>query len=122
MSGEIIQYVSTNWVAWFFTLLSFVGGYILRSMTKAAKAEQEKQKAMQKAMQALLRDRIIQAYNYHEKKGYCEIYEFYNVERLYEPYHALGGNDVATGLVEKLAKMPRTKPEDNESEVNNHDE
>ena len=60
-------------------------------------------------MQALLRDAIIRSYNKYSEMEYCPIYAKENVKHMYEPYHKLGGNDVATELVEKLLALP-TEP------------
>lgn len=60
-------------------------------------------------MQALLRDRIIQAYNKCVDRGYCPIYERDNIEKLYASYHELGGNGTITELMNKVRVMP-TEP------------
>lgn len=61
---------------------------------------------VESAMQALLRDRIIQSYNHHMEKGYCPIYALESVNHMYEQYHALGGNGTVTRLVEELRRLP----------------
>lgn len=71
--------------------------------------EKKKNAAVANGMQALLRDRIIQSYNYYHDKGYCPIYARENIKKLYNPYHELGGNDVATDLVEELFELPTDK-------------
>lgn len=60
-------------------------------------------------MQALLRDRIIQAYNKNVDRGFCPIYERDNIEKLYTSYHELGGNGTITELMKKVRTMP-TEP------------
>ena len=40
------------------------------------------------------------------------IYAKENVKRMYAPYHELGGNDVATELVEKILELPTEKRSD----------
>ena len=62
--------------------------------------------AERRSVQVLLRDRIIETYNHYNDKGYCPIYAKESMRRLYAAYHALGGNDVATELKEKLLEMP----------------
>ena len=61
---------------------------------------------MGRGVQALLRDRIIQAYNHYTDKGYCPIYGLENVESMYRQYHALGGNGAITELVDRLKELP----------------
>ena len=61
-------------------------------------------------VQALLRDRIIQAYNHYQEKGCCPIYGMENVLAMYKQYHNLGGNGAITELVEKLKELPTEAP------------
>ena len=53
---------------------------------------------------------IVQTYNKWSERGYCPIYARENATRMYEPYHILGGNDVATDLIEDLKGLP-TEPQ-----------
>lgn len=69
-----------------------------------------KNKAIGKGVEALLRNGIVQTYNKWSERGYCPIYARENATRMYEPYHILGGNDVATDLIEDLKGLP-TEPQ-----------
>lgn len=77
--------------------------------------EQAKQKArmhaVEKGVQSLLRDRIIQAYNHYVEKGYIPIYGMENVLNMYEAYHGLDGNGTITELVHDLKDLPHEPPE-----------
>lgn len=108
-----MQYISGNWVAWLFSGVSALLIYGYRQLWKQMKEERKKNQALQDGMQALLRDRIIQAYNHYQDKKFCPIYGKENVKRMYDAYHELGGNDVATELKDKLMKMPE-EPEERE--------
>lgn len=68
--------------------------------------------AIGNGVQALLRDRIIQAYNNYQEKGFCPIYARDNVEKMYQEYHALGGNGTITELVERINELPTELKED----------
>ena len=96
-------------IGWLFAILSAVMGLWFKHMLKTIKADREENKAVREGMQALLRDRIIHSYNKYSEMEYCPIYAKENVKHMYEPYHKLGGNDVATELVEKLLELP-TEP------------
>lgn len=113
---SIIQYIELHWVEWLFAAAFALLGVGYRHLSKQLQAERKKNEALQDGMQALLRDRIIQAYNHYHDKGYCPIYGKENIKRMYDAYHVLGGNDVATQLKDKLLAMPE-EPE--ESEVHN---
>ena len=108
---KLIQYISLHWVEWLFTAVSAFLCFCYRRMSKQMKQEREKNVAIQDGMQALLRDRIIQSYNHYHDKGYCPIYGKENVKRMYDAYHVLGGNDVATQLKDKLLAMPEEPAE-----------
>lgn len=69
-------------------------------------ARVRRQEAVELGIQALLRDRMIRAYNHYTEKGYCPIYARENVEELYHRYHDLGGNGTITGLIDKLRELP----------------
>lgn len=102
---QIMQYIQLNWMEWVFLSVSAFLGAGYRQVIKRQKDEAVKNKALNDGMQALLRDRIIQSYNHYQDKGYCPIYAKENIKRIYDAYHALGGNDVATKLKNELLEM-----------------
>lgn len=110
---QILQHIQANWVEWLFVAISALLGMGYRQILKRQKEEAAKSEALYDGMQALLRDRIIQAYNHYQDKAYCPIYGKENVKRMYDAYHVLGGNDVATELKDKLMRMPE-EPEERE--------
>jgi hypothetical protein len=82
-----------------------------------AKAKQEVKEAEEKSKQteqatikdgilALLHDRIYSVYEECDHKGYAAVEDIRNLEYLYNPYHALGGNGTGTELFERVKKMP----------------
>jgi len=120
--GEITQYISAHWAEWLFAAASALLTLGYRRMARhqeeeqkraEARMEEERKKniALRDGMQALLRDHIIQTYNHYQDKGFCPIYGKENVKRMYDAYHVLGGNDVATELKDKLLKMPEEPAE-----------
>lgn len=89
-----------EWVLKYWLEILFVA--LLGYVTKVWRS----QKALKTAMQALLRDRLIQAYNYHMDKGYCYIYERDTVNNMYQQYHILGANGVIDDLMEEFCELP----------------
>ena len=106
MLTAITKIILDNWIEWLMLGVFSAASLWHRKVIKAISDDRAKNKAVAKGLEALLRDRIIDCYNKYEKKGICPIYAKENVERLYIPYHELGGNDVATELVEQLLGMP----------------
>ena len=104
---QIINYVSANWVIWLFAVFTAVMGWGYRQIAKGLRDERQRNAAVAEGVRALLRDRIIQAYNhYYSDYGYCPIYALENIEEMYNQYHALGGNGKITKLVEQLRTLP----------------
>lgn len=106
MIKEIINFIAANWVHWCFTGIFTLTAIGYKRIAKTLLAEKNKNKIIAQGVEALLRDRIIESYHRYETDGKCPIYAKENVRRLYIPYHKLGGNDVATELVDKLLEMP----------------
>lgn len=99
------QFVIEYWLQLILTLLTssllIMGGMVM---------------ALFGGVRALLRDRIIQAYNHYTGKGCCPIYAMENIERMYKAYHKLRGNGTVTGLVEEIKSLPRVCEEDNDND------
>jgi len=68
-------------------------------------------KAVKKGVQALLRDRLIQGYNYHRHQGFVGIADRDNMENVYKQYHALGANGVMDDLRAKFLALPVEDPQ-----------
>lgn len=79
---------------------------ILNGMRKSFKHVKMEQESFRLGMQALLRDRIVQAYNHHCETGYVPIYARENIEEMYRQYKNLGGNGVVKDLVHRIMNLP----------------
>ena len=76
---------------------------------KTRQEEEDKNKAIGDGVQCLLRESIVSSYNKYQDKGYCPLYAKESLKSAYRAYSALGGNDVAHELYDKMIKMP-TEP------------
>lgn len=90
----------------FFTAVTAVLGYIIKMLTRKL----NEQDSIKLGVQALLRDRIIQSYNYHMDLGFCPVYARENIEEMAEQYYNLGGNGVVHQIMDKLGELPTIKP------------
>lgn len=72
---------------------------------KKHKETERRQKALELGLQALLRDRIVQAYYHYTEKSWITLHGLEAVNAMYEQYHALGGNGTVTKLVEALRRL-----------------
>lgn len=106
MISVILNFITQQAVECVFMICFAALGFCYRRLVKSFLEDREKNKALAQGVEALLRDRIIDSYRHYEKSEVCPIYAKENVKRLYAPYHKLGGNDVATELMNKLLEMP----------------
>ena len=108
---EIFSFVSAHWIEWLFTAVLAVLSWLFKLMRDQLRQEQDRNKAIAEGVQSLLRESIVNNYNRYSDRGYCPIYAKESVKRVYQAYHGLGGNDVATELYNKLLKMPEERNE-----------
>lgn len=103
---EILTYIGAHWVEWLFAICLAALTFAWRTVTARLKEEQKKNEAIAEGVQSLLRESIVTNYNRYHDKGYCPIYAKESIKKVYQSYHNLGGNDVATGLYKQLLEMP----------------
>ena len=80
------------------------------------KASDRKTDAVCLGVQALLRDRLYQSYNFHHDQGYAPIPAKENFENMWTQYHNLGANGVMDGVHESFMKLPTEKEGDRHHE------
>lgn len=101
MLDVIIKY----WVQWLCGLASAALAYGCRQLHKRQVRADERQRAVEKGVQALLRDRILQAYYHYSERGWITLHGLENVESMYTEYHNLGGNGTVTKLLHDLRDL-----------------
>ena len=67
-------------------------------------------KAIKLGLQALLRDRLLQAYEYYGHRGWANYDEKQNVRNLYDQYDALGPNGIMHQKHESFLRLPDEAP------------
>ena len=105
--GFILQ----NWLEWLFAAITFILGCLYRDVRKRLGEEQRKSTAIAGGVQSLLRESIVKNYNKYQDRECCPIYAKESMKKVYESYHGLGGNDVATKLYNTLLAMPEEPKE-----------
>lgn len=108
----MIEFITKYWIEVVFGVILTGLGTAFSFLSKRVSKRIEEQDAIKLGIQALLRDRIIQAYNHYMDKGFCPIYARDNILKLYEQYHNLGGNGTVTGLMDSLMELPTEKKEE----------
>ena len=63
-------------------------------------------KAMRLAVQAMLRDRLLQGYKHYLEKGWADLDDRSNMDNVWRQYHALGGNGDMNDLRRTFRHLP----------------
>lgn len=90
-------------------VLTGVAGYFY----KRIKANDQKTEAVQRGIQALLRDRLYDKYEHYSDKGYAPIRARENFENMWTQYHNLGQNGVMDDIHVKFMQLPTEPKGDN---------
>ena len=89
------------------TIINIIAGAVISYMFALYRAKKRENDALRAGVQALLRDRIIQAYNHYVcEKGWVPIYAKESIDACYRSYEALGDNGVIDSLMEQLNELP----------------
>lgn len=97
-----MEFITQYWIEVLFGLIIAGVGCGMKKLFNKI----NEQESVKMGLQALLRDRIIQAYNVYQEKGFCPIYARESIDELVKQYHNLGGNGVITDLFEKIKSLP----------------
>ena len=62
--------------------------------------------AVMLGVQALLRDRLLQAFKHYVSQGYADYNDRENVRNMYQQYETLGPNSVMSDLYEQFTELP----------------
>lgn len=105
----MLDFILQYWLEFVFGIVSMIFTACYKKLYSMILDENKKHKAIADGMQALLRDRLMYAYNHYMDKGYYPIHARENIEKMFIQYKALGGNGVILDLVEQLSTLP-TEP------------
>ena len=82
------------------------------SKTEEANSRVEKQNAATMlGVQALLRDRLLQAFNYDLARGRIGAGDRANIDNMYVQYEALGENNVISDIYNQVRALPSIPPD-----------
>lgn len=100
----MIDFIIRYWVQELFTLILMCLTWIVKTL-RAKKTEYD---VLRDGILALLHDRLYQACSFYIKEGVCSVEDRNNLEYLYKPYKALGGNGTGESLYKKCIDLPIT--------------
>ncbi len=102
-------------------IVALIGGgftvinIIVTSMITRKKKLSEREKNIENGLQSLLRAEIIRSHEKYMDREYCPVYAREALTRIYESYHALGGNGTMTELYKQVMALPTDKEVHNEN-------
>lgn len=98
-----MEFVITEIIKW---LIPFVMGAVVPTTIGIIKKDRKKDKAIENAVQALLRNELIRRYREYKTKKEMTILDRENIEHMYEEYKNLGGNGTVKELMDELLEVP----------------
>ena len=102
---EFLQSCKEYWTTYLFGLVATVLTCRLYSFRKRLATQRKKQCALEVGLQALLRDRIIQAYEHYHGLGYITFHGLESVNLMWASYDDLDGNGSVEDIVLKMRAM-----------------
>ena len=95
------------------SVINVVSVGVFKFLIKMYRAKKKENDALKAGVQALLRDRIIQAYNHYvQDRGWIPIYAKESIDACYKSYEALGDNGVIDNLMEQINELQNYPPKD----------
>lgn len=93
------------------SVINIVFGGVITLLITMYKQKKKQNDALKAGLQALLRDRIIQAYNHYvQDKGWIPIYVKESIDACYKSYEALGDNGVIDNLMQQINELQNYPP------------
>lgn len=102
----MIEFIIKYWLEFIFGIVTV---YIInryKKIKKGQEVQEEKNKAIENGVQALLRNELIRRYREYESKGEITIIDKENMEHMFEEYKNLGGNGTVKAMYEEILNLP----------------
>ena len=97
-------------------VVALIGSGIWNFILQIVGYHHTKQNSSQKMLLGLAHDRLYKLLDDYLIRGYITPDELENLEYLYKPYRALGGNGTCERMYEQVNLLPHKKEEDNGNE------
>ncbi len=106
------QAVTTFLLAFLSALATALCGFLVGKMqanSKKKQKEEEQSKLVEKGLMVLTRSDLMRLHDIFIRKGFCPMSIKASIEEEYEVYHNLGGNGIATQMMEEILALPDFK-------------
>lgn len=111
----MLEIIAKYWVEWVCGVVAAGLLVVWRWATKKFSSQKKENNAMKDGIKAILHDRIWQAHHFYMEQGFCPLDDKKNIEYLYTPYAALGGNGTGKDAYEDIFSLPTT-PQNNKED------
>ena len=100
------DFILKYWVEFFFGIVAaaLVAGY--KKLASRIQSDKDTEKAIADGMKYLLMFKLREEGEKYLKEGSCSTEHKHEYERVYDAYHALGGNGTITALKDKGLQLP----------------
>ena len=93
------------------SVINVISGGVITLLITMYRQKKKENDALKAGVQALLRDRIIQAYNHYvQDRGWIPIYAKESIDACYKSYEALGDNGVIDNLMQQINELQNYPP------------
>ena len=83
-----------------------IGNVAFTTLAARRQKRDERTEQLEAGVQCLLRAEIIRSHEKYTERGYCPIYAREPLTKVYEAYHAMGGNGTGTDFYKKTIALP----------------
>lgn len=101
-----MDFVIKYWIEFAFGLICGAITFVVKRLCTKIKRQNERQKYIEKGVQALLKDRLIERYRQFKKVGEISILDKESIDTMYKEYKNLGGNGAISQLIEEIQDLP----------------
>ena len=103
---SVITTIMTGAIGWLFHKIQKREDKRLEDEKNRVESKTIYEQAIGNALRALCRDRILQGYTFYKQRGGVSTQELETTNKLYDAYHALGGNGTITRVFERIKELP----------------
>lgn len=96
------EFIVKYWIQELFALIIVV----ITAMWKRLTHRKTEYDLLKAGMLALLHDRLYELCSFYIARGYCDVGDRHNLECMYKPYKALGGNGTGENLYIRCMDLP----------------
>lgn len=103
---SVVSAIFTGVIGYFFYKLKKSADEREKTEERRLKDILTREEAINEALRALCRDRILQGYRYYKRNGGVSTQDLETMTKLYNAYHNLRGNGTITAVYEKILQLP----------------